>query len=81
VTTRGTHGSGGSDDEVVLGVDTHLDFHVAVVLDRLGRRLGEVKVPTTTATLLSVAVPPYHAGFGKPGAWTPRVRATHRGSC
>jgi len=34
-------------DEVVLGVDTHLDFHVAVVLDHLGRRLGESKVPTT----------------------------------
>ena len=33
---------------MVLGVDTHLDFHVAVVVDRLGRRLGEVKVPTTT---------------------------------
>jgi transposase len=30
-----------------LGVDTHLDFHVAVALDRLGRRLGEIKVPTT----------------------------------
>ena len=36
-----------ADDDVVLGVDTHLDFHVAVALDRLGRRLGEVKVPTT----------------------------------
>jgi hypothetical protein len=34
-------------DGVVLVVDTHLDFHVAVVLDRLGRRLGEVMVPTT----------------------------------
>jgi transposase len=33
--------------EAVLGVDTHLDFHVAVVLDRLGRRLGELAVPTT----------------------------------
>jgi transposase len=33
--------------EVVLGVDTHLDFHVAVVLDGLGRRLGELAVPTT----------------------------------
>ena len=32
---------------MVVGVDTHLDFHVAVALDRLGRRLGEVKVPTT----------------------------------
>src|SRR3712207_1114526 len=32
---------------VVLGVDTHLDLHVAVVLDQLGRRLGDVTVPTT----------------------------------
>ncbi len=44
--TSGTRGSG-DIAEVVLGVDTHLDFHVAVVLDRLGRRLGELKVPTT----------------------------------
>jgi len=34
--------------EVVLGVDTHLDFHVAVALDELGRYLGELRVPTTT---------------------------------
>lgn len=34
--------------EVILGVDTHLDFHVAVALDHLlGRRLGESSVPTT----------------------------------
>jgi transposase len=32
---------------VILGVDTHLDFHVAVVVDHLGRPLGEVSVPTT----------------------------------
>ena len=32
---------------VVLGVDTHLDLHVAVALDQLGRRLGELRVPTT----------------------------------
>jgi transposase len=36
-----------TDAEVVLGVDTHLDFHVAVALDDLGRRLGELAVPTT----------------------------------
>jgi transposase len=35
------------DEEVVLGVDTHLDFHVVVALDRRGRCLGELKVPTT----------------------------------
>ncbi len=34
-------------EEVVLGVDTHLDAHVAVALDSLGRRLGELSVPTT----------------------------------
>jgi transposase len=33
--------------EVILGVDTHLDFHVAVAIDQLGRRLGESSVPTT----------------------------------
>jgi hypothetical protein len=33
--------------EVILGVDTHLDVHVAVALDHIGRRLGEVSVPTT----------------------------------
>ena len=32
--------------EVILGVDTHLDFHVAVTVDHLGRRLGESSVPT-----------------------------------
>ena len=34
--------------EVILGVDTHLDFHVGVAVDHLlGRRLGELSVPTT----------------------------------
>jgi transposase len=33
--------------EVILGVDTHLDFHLAVAIDHLGRRLGESSVPTT----------------------------------
>ena len=44
-----TSGRCGPEDvaEVVLGVDTHLDFHVAVVLDPLGRYLGESKAPTT----------------------------------
>ena len=43
---RGEH-SGEVLEEVVLGVDTHLDVHVAVALDGLGRRLGELAVPTT----------------------------------
>lgn len=33
---------------MILGIDTHLvDVHVAVALDGLGRRLGELNVPTT----------------------------------
>jgi transposase len=32
---------------VILGVDTHLDFHTAVAVDHLGRRLGDASVPTT----------------------------------
>jgi len=31
---------------VILGVDTHLDLHVAVAVDHLGRRLGQSSVPT-----------------------------------
>jgi predicted nuclease with RNAse H fold len=42
-------GTEGPDTEVetILGVDTHLEFHLAVALDHLGRRLGEASVPTT----------------------------------
>ena len=28
--------------ETILGVDTHLDFHVAVAIDHLGRRLARI---------------------------------------
>jgi transposase len=34
---------------ITVGVDTHLDSHVAVAVDDLGRRLGETHVPTTVA--------------------------------
>jgi transposase len=47
VTTSEARGPQSVVEEVVLGVDTHLEVHVAVVLDRLGRRLGELTVPTT----------------------------------
>ena len=48
VMTTGIRSPESAEVEVVLGVDTHLDFHVAVALDNLGRRLGELAVPTTT---------------------------------
>lgn len=34
--------------DVIVGVDTHKDQHVAVALDGLGGRLGELFVPATT---------------------------------
>ena len=46
VTMIGTEGPD-TEVETILGVDTHLDFHVAVAIDHLGRRLGELSVPTT----------------------------------
>ena len=35
--------------QVTVGVDTHLDVHVAVVKDQLGRRLATTSVATTPA--------------------------------
>jgi transposase len=34
---------------VTVGVDTHVDVHVAVALDQLGRRLGSLTFPTSPA--------------------------------
>jgi transposase len=48
--------------EVVLGVDTHLDSHVAVALDQLGRHLGVLTVPTTSAGYRALVS--WAAGFG-----------------
>jgi transposase len=36
-------------EEIVLGVDTHSEVHVAVVLSTLGARLGSTKFPATAA--------------------------------
>jgi transposase len=64
-TTFGNAEGSASVDWVILGVDTHLDLHVAVAVDQLGRRLGELTVPSTTRgyeRLLSWA-----EGFGPVG--------------
>jgi transposase len=42
---------------VVVGVDTHRDFHVAFAKTALGEELGERQVPTNTV------------GFGQLLAW------------
>ncbi|NNC81513.1 MAG: IS110 family transposase [Acidimicrobiales bacterium] len=36
-------------EEIVVGVDTHAEFHCAVAVDHLGRELGVLEIPTTTA--------------------------------
>jgi transposase len=47
VTTIGAERPETTEVAVILGVDTHLDFHTAVAVDHLGRRLGELSVPAT----------------------------------
>jgi len=36
-------------DVVIVGVDTHADVHVAVVIDHVGRVQGTLEIPTTAA--------------------------------
>jgi transposase len=47
---------------ITLGVDTHKDFHVAVALDALGRRLGTLSIPTTRSGYEKLAE--WANGFG-----------------
>ena len=44
----GCEGKGSRAVQVVVGVDTHQDNHVAVAIDRQGVRLGERHAPATT---------------------------------
>lgn len=57
--------------DVIVGVDTHKDAHVAVAIDGLGGRLGELHLPATNAGYAEVvgwalALGPVHA-FGVEG--------------
>lgn len=38
-----------TDVAIIVGVDTHNDIHVAVAIDTLGRRQGQLTVPATAA--------------------------------
>ena len=42
------HESSSRDVQVVIGVDTHQDWHVAVAIDQQGVRLGESHLPANT---------------------------------
>ncbi len=52
---------------VVAGVDTHREFHVAVALDHLGRRLGWIEIPTTSAGYRELLE--WAQSFGEVEAW------------
>jgi transposase len=41
-------------NEVILGVDTHLDIHVGAVINHAGRLLGTLAVPTNTVGYLKL---------------------------
>jgi transposase len=65
VKTIGAERQQTTEGAVILGVDTHLDLHVAVALDRLGRRLGEASVPTTAKGYEELLI--WAEGFGPVG--------------
>jgi transposase len=56
-----------SEVPVTVGVDTHLDLHVAVAVDHLGRRLGVLSVPTTEAGYAKLLE--WAEKLGKPAAF------------
>lgn len=41
-------------NEVILGVDTHLDTHVAAIVNFAGKLLGVLATPTTAAGYLQL---------------------------
>jgi transposase len=53
--------------QLTIGVDTHLDLHVAHAADQLGRHLATVQVPTTPAGYQHLLA--WARGLGEPVAW------------
>ncbi|HZD73779.1 MAG TPA: IS110 family transposase [Actinomycetota bacterium] len=52
---------------ITVGVDTHLDVHVAHANDQLGRRVDTVQVPTTPSGYHDLLA--WARGLGEPVAW------------
>jgi transposase len=52
---------------ITVGVDTHLDVHVAHANDQLGRRVDTVQVPTTPTGYQSLLA--WARGLGEPVVW------------
>ena len=60
--------------KVAIGVDTHKHIHVAVALDELGGRLGELTVATDRGVPISSSAGRYRTGRSSPSG----SRARHR---
>jgi hypothetical protein len=54
---------------ITVGVDTHLDSHVAHAGDQLGRRLGTRSVPTTPPATRTGSPGPAGSASPSPGGW------------
>lgn len=46
----------GPSPKIIVGVDTHTDIHVCCAIDRAGRQLGSLQIPTTPAGYRSLLV-------------------------
>jgi transposase len=53
--------------QLTIGVDTHLDVHVAHAADQLGSRVGTIQVPTTPAGYAELLA--WARRLGEPVAW------------
>jgi transposase len=53
--------------QLTIGVDTHLDVHIAHAADQLGRHLGTLQVPTTPAGYAQLLA--WARRLGEPVAW------------
>ena len=57
------------ESAVTVGVDTHLDTHVAAVIDQAGRLLGSQGFPASTAALSPWSPGPSASGRWSASAW------------
>ena len=52
-----------ADVQVVGGVDTHAEVHLAAVIDQVGRELGHAAFPTIPMCAITCPTPPSPAGM------------------
>ena len=53
--------------QVTIGVDTHLEVHVAHAVDQLGRRLDSIQTPSTPTGSAQLLI--WAQALGDPVAW------------